>query len=505
MAFDGYFISRLISEIEPKILNLRVDKILSDENYLQLKLQREYLTFTISGQAGMFYLSDEVINNEDYEFSKVLRKNIMGYRLRSINQVSIDRTIIFEFEGLDLIKGPVKKKLFLEAYGRNFNLILTNQDDLIISAHRLIHNIENKTILPNVKYVIDETSKILLNNQSTLHIDYEEIKDKYIGVSPLLGKYLQGKHINLDEIKINPVKNLDNNQFYWFNLFETENVKSYQSLSSLIGDLKVLKKVDKKPYEKFIKNELIKLQNKLIKLDEDLKKHEYNLSLKEIADLIYSSGLDLNTKVSTFNKTSLDVNLTLNENAQKFYAKYKKAKTGIDYLQNEIIKTNLRIETFDEFSKVLEYLESEEELNDFAEALTEYGYKYKTSNRRRKDQINITKIEYLGSIILVGKNSKQNEYIFSKLAKNDDMWLHVKAGTGAHVIIKGEYSPKIIKKAAQYAAFYSSYKHSSNIPIDYTLVRYVTKVRKSETFKTTYQNYKTIYINEVNMDILTNH
>jgi predicted ribosome quality control (RQC) complex YloA/Tae2 family protein len=213
MAFDGYFISRLISEIEPKILNLRVDKILSDENYLQLKLQREYLTFTISGQAGMFYLSDEVINNEDYEFSKVLRKNIMGYRLRSINQVSIDRTIIFEFEGLDLIKGPVKKKLFLEAYGRNFNLILTNQDDLIISAHRLIHNIENKTILPNVKYVIDETSKILLNNQSTLHIDYEEIKDKYIGVSPLLGKYLQGKHINLDEIKINPVKNLDNNQF----------------------------------------------------------------------------------------------------------------------------------------------------------------------------------------------------------------------------------------------------------------------------------------------------
>lgn len=74
MAFDGYFISRLISEIEPKILNLRVDKILSDENYLQLKLQREYLTFTISGQAGMFYLSDEVINNEDYEFSKVLRK-----------------------------------------------------------------------------------------------------------------------------------------------------------------------------------------------------------------------------------------------------------------------------------------------------------------------------------------------------------------------------------------------------------------------------------------------
>ena len=76
-------------------------------------------------------------------------------------------------------------------------------------------------------------------------------------------------------------------------------------------------------------------------------------------------------------------------------------------------------------------------------------------------------------------------------------------GTGAHVIIS-EHTPKI-EKAAQYAAFYSSYKHSSNIPVDYTLVRYVTKVRKSETFKTTYTNYKTIYINEVSMEILTNH
>ena len=85
------------------------------------------------------------------------------------------------------------------------------------------------------------------------------------------------------------------------------------------------------------------------------------------------------------------------------------------------------------------------------------------------------------------------------------MWLHVKAGTGAHVIIKGEVSSKIIEKAAQYAAFYSSYKYSTNIPVDYTLVRYVSKVRKSSTFKTTYTNYKTIYINEVNNDILTNH
>ena len=30
MAFDGYFISKLVNEIKPKILNKRVDKVFQD-------------------------------------------------------------------------------------------------------------------------------------------------------------------------------------------------------------------------------------------------------------------------------------------------------------------------------------------------------------------------------------------------------------------------------------------------------------------------------------------
>ncbi|MGI6781619.1 MAG: NFACT RNA binding domain-containing protein [Acholeplasmataceae bacterium] len=504
MAFDGYFISKIIEEIKPKIINFRVDKIAADENLIQLKFGREYLTFTTSHQQGMFYLTNEAVKNNDYEFIQVLRKNILGYRIRKIKQASLDRIVTFEFDGVDLIKGLVKKELTLEAYGRNFNLILT-EDYKIITAYHLIHNLEGKTILPNVLYEIDQSDKQLLGNLSTLNMKADEIKNNYLGVSPLLARYLAGKHINLDEIDVLPVKNLDNNQFYWFNLFHIDNLKQYDTLSGLLKDLKIVKKVNKRPYEKFIKRETTKIHNRLIKLDEDLKKHESNLLLKNVADKIYSSGLNLSIKTSHFNENSLDVNLTLNENAQKFYELYKKAKTGINYTQNEIEKANERLETFEDLFNTLEYLDDERELNDFAEVLSEYGYKYKTTRKRKKEEPNITKIEYLGSQIYVGKNSKQNEYIFSKIAKNDDMWLHVKAGTGAHVIIKGDHSPQIIEKAAQYAAFYSTYKYSSNIPIDYTLVRYVSKVRKSQTFKTTYTNYKTLYVNEVNSDILTNH
>ena len=445
MAFDGYFISKMILEIKPKIINKRVDKIVGDDNYLQFKLGREYLTFTTSQQSGLFYLSDEVVVSNDNDFLVLLRKHLLNYKLREINQISLDRIVVFEFQGIDLIKGLVEKKLILEAYGRNFNLILT-ENDKIISAFRLIHDLAGKTILPNVLYEFDKSEKKLLNNELTANLKVDEIKDRFLGVSPLLASYLSRNNTDLNNYLINPVKNLDNNQFYWFNLFDTDHLKYYDTLSSLIGDLKVLKKVNKKPYERFIKSEINKIQNKLIKLEEDLKKHERSISLKEIADQIYGSGQDLNLKTSHFNSIPLDVNLTLNENAQNFYAQYKKGKSGISYVKDEIIKSNIRLDIFEELSKTLDYLNNDSELNDFAELLADYGYKYKTSRRRKKDEPNITKLEYLGAQIFVGKNSKQNEYIFSKIAKNDDLWLHVKAGTGAHVIIKGEVSSKIIEK-----------------------------------------------------------
>lgn len=503
MAFDGYFISKIINEIKPKLINLRIDKISSDNNYLQLKLGKYYLTFSLNQTAGLFYLSPDIISNQTTDFSLALKKNLTNYKLVDITQLSLDRIVFFHFEGVDLIKGLVTKQLILESFGRNFNLILT-EDDRIVSAQNLVHDLNGKTVLPNTLYNLESSNKELIESTDLKIYSVDEIREKFLGVSPLLASYLSGKNIDINQIEVVPVKNKVNNQFYWFNLFETEEVEVYDSLSSLLADLKVAKTVNKKPYSKFLKSEIIKSQKKIINLEEDLEKHQQNFLLKDIADQIYASSLDLNLKVSHFENHLLDVNLTLNENAQKYYSLYKKAKSSFEHIKFEITKANENIERYQELLNTLEFLEADD-LHDFALLLSSYGFKYKTSKRPKKDEINITKINYLGAIIYIGKNSHQNEYVFSKIAKNDDLWLHVKNGTGSHVIVKGQTNPKIIEKAAQYAAFYSSYKHSSNIPVDYTLVRYVAKVRKSVTFKATYTNHKTIYINEVSQEILTNH
>ena len=55
-------------------------------------------------------------------------------------------------------------------------------------------------------------------------------------------------------------------------------------------------------------------------------------------------------------------------------------------------------------------------------------------------------------------------------------------------------SEKLIRTAANIAAYYSTGKTSSSVPVDYTKVRYLKKVPGMKGSFVTLQNQKTIYI-----------
>ena len=52
-----------------------------------------------------------------------------------------------------------------------------------------------------------------------------------------------------------------------------------------------------------------------------------------------------------------------------------------------------------------------------------------------------------------------------------------------------------LSEAANLAAYYSKGKLSSNVPVDYTLKKYVKKPSKARPGYVIYKNHKTIYIN----------
>ena len=503
MAFDGIFISKIIEEIKPLIINKRIDKINQNDDFIAFTFGKNHLIITLSGNSGLFYLSSSSIIGIEKQFSNILKRQLLNYKLTSIEQHQNDRIIYFNFEGVDLIEGPVKKQLVLEAFGRNFNILLT-KDNRIIETYTTKHNFEGDMVMTGDEFIAQIDDKLELSYEDLDELTIMEIVNKYQGVSPLLATYLQSNFTPLDSIEINPTKNLDNNQFYWFNLFEDDNVEHFETLSELLEYHKAIKTINRKPYEKFIKSEILKTSKKIVNLQTDLLNNKENILLKDVADQIYSSGQDLTKKCSSFNNHPLDLNLTLNENAQNFYSIYKKSQASLSHIENEIRKAKKHLNVLESLKIRLDSVELEDE-KDFALELSRHGYKLKKQQRPRTKETKIMTINYMGATIYIGRNSQQNEYVFQKIAKNDDLWLHVKNGAGSHVIVKGVINPETIKKAAQYAAFYSVYKHSNDIPVDYTLVRYVTKVRKSLTFKTTYTNQKTIFIKSITQDELTDH
>ncbi|MGR6008353.1 NFACT RNA binding domain-containing protein [Bacillus cereus] len=71
--------------------------------------------------------------------------------------------------------------------------------------------------------------------------------------------------------------------------------------------------------------------------------------------------------------------------------------------------------------------------------------------------------------MFVGKNNKQNDYLTTKFARRDEIWLHTKDIPGSHVVIRSlEPAEETLLEAAKIAAYYSKAKESSSVPVDFT-------------------------------------
>ena len=54
----------------------------------------------------------------------VLRKHLIGLRIKNIIATNLERVITIEFEGFDDVDDIITKKLIIESMGRHCNIIL---------------------------------------------------------------------------------------------------------------------------------------------------------------------------------------------------------------------------------------------------------------------------------------------------------------------------------------------------------------------------------------------
>ena len=198
---------------------------------------------------------------------------------------------------------------------------------------------------------------------------------------------------------------------------------------------------------------------------------------------------------------SLDPALSPAQNAQKYYKEYRKAKTARELLGGLIQQNQDEIIYLDTIFDELARASRESDLNAIREELEQQGYLHKARRKLKPDKP-LPPMEFVtddGFTVLCGRNNKQNDQLTLKTARNYDVWFHTKDIPGSHVILQsqGEDRPipeRSILQAATIAATHSRGQDSNQVPVDYTLIKYVKKPNGARPGMVIFTHNKTLYV-----------
>ncbi|KIL41145.1 hypothetical protein SD70_08915 [Gordoniibacillus kamchatkensis] len=263
---------------------------------------------------------------------------------------------------------------------------------------------------------------------------------------------------------------------------------------------------------KFLVNELGKNVKKLEKLEATLAEGQDADRFRILGELLNAhlhtvSKGDAEIEVVNFYdeeqrpvRIALDPLLTPSENAQRYFKKYTKMKNSVAVVQQQMAETADEIRYLNTLLQQLGAA-SLGDIEEIRDELVEQGYlkdrgRKQRGRKKKPDKPALSRFRSSEGVdIYVGKNNTQNEYLTNRLAAPSDTWLHTKDIPGSHVVIRGSgFGEPTLHEAALLAAYFSQARESSQVPVDYTLVRYVHKPSGAKPGFVIYERQKTLYV-----------
>jgi predicted ribosome quality control (RQC) complex YloA/Tae2 family protein len=200
----------------------------------------------------------------------------------------------------------------------------------------------------------------------------------------------------------------------------------------------------------------------------------------------------------------LDAALSPYENAQALYQKYKKAKSGLAIVEEEI--ENLR-QSLDNLEKRRERLPLEENLK-----ILETEARESEPRPAEKEKGSPAGLQFVreGFRILVGRTAAENDGLLRRHVRGNDWWLHTRDVPGAYVFIKtppGKSVPlDILLDAGNLAVFYSKARSAGRAELYYTQAKYLRRAKgeKTGTVLPTHEKNLSIQLDRKRLDRLQN-
>lgn len=565
MPLDGITLRATIDELKSFILNSKVERIYQPEKYeiiFHLRKPQANIKLLINTHPVLSHLCITKSNKTNPinppPFCMLLRKYLEGGEVIGIKQKGLDRVVEITLNSWK----EEKLTLYVEIMGKNSNMILTDENNKIIDSLRHVYPEMSRVrcISPGETYIYPPSQNkinIVTASESEIIDIFKLTSSKSLqnflvenlegfsgflsyaiiascGLNPFESYYDKSQVINgllmirdaLLNSRYSPTIYLENNlykDFLPFSFDIGEQIR-YDSMSRMIEEFYYRKELNEAANDrvsalmKIIKVNLERCYRKLETLNTELESGKERDRYKEYADLIMANINNIYKGVETvrlqniLNNPSemidinLDPSLTPIENAQRYYKKYNKLKNSIKHIEGQIKDTMDEIEYLESELNNLQIIEDISEIDDIKSELESTGYiknkgikKGKTTRSKPRHFISSD-----GYDIFVGKNNIQNDDLTIHYASASDIWLHAKDIPGSHVIIKTNKEDipyKTLLEAAELAAYFSKARKSSNVPVDYTIRKYVKKPSGAKPGKVIYTNQKTLYVTPTDEDI----
>lgn len=555
MAFDGFFTHAVVHELNNTLATGRVAKVNQPypaELIMTIRAHRHNYSLLLSANptyprmqiTQIAYQNPAVPSN----FAMTMRKYLEGAILESIEQVDNDRIIKMNFKTRDELGDQQRLILVIEIMARHSNVSLVNEKtNKIIDTIKHVGSDQNRVrlLLPGATFVMppkqDKVNPYLPNQIYTdlVREDLEEnelakqLQARYQGLgrqsAQELARELKASsdlpttyHTFLKRFKNpDPVIYDDNSGKRQFAAFPPSNINEdqlthYDTLSVMLDAFYAQKAERDRSKElagqvlKVLHNELKKDRRKVKKLNqqlEDAAKADYYRIRGEILTTYLGKLTAGMTEITLPNfyddnkplKINLDPELSPSRNAQKYFTKYDKLKTSVDYVKEQLKLTNDEINYLVNIESQID-LASPADIQEILLELQQQGYiKQKRQKSKKRRKVRVSKPEEFhtsnGTTVLVGKNNLQNDRLSFKIANKNDVWLHVKDIPGSHVIIRdSDPDEQTLLEAAQLAAYFSKGRNSDNVPVDYLPAKRLHKPNGAKPGFVIFTGQKTLYV-----------
>jgi len=554
--FDALTMAAVADELREKILGGRVQKVLlPDDLSVGLEVyshgRRHYLLASAHPQHARVHLVGERLRRgveKPTPLLLLLRKYVRHGRIAAIEQPSLERVLRIEVE-----HPQGDTSLIIEVMGRHSNIVLVAADGAILdSVKRIGPNLSRyRTILPQRPYVppppqakLDPTDVTELRLREMLsaappdeplwralvrgirgvspllarEVAYratgnaEALASQVTAISPLLDTFRE-MLIPVWEHRWQPTVAKSDDRLLAFAPYPLTQFGTYEKVASISQAVEAYYRevVGEDAYaaaKKRVREAIAKAREQLRRKRESLQRaltptdKIEELRLKGEMILAYAHRIAPGQRKLMVDQPplaiELDPRLSPAENARAYFAEYRKAKRAAEDIPALLERAELEMRYLDQLEADLDLAANWPEVEEVKAALAEGGYIREERRRRkagRSEPLAFRSSD--GLLILVGKNSRQNEEVTFRRAAPDDLWLHARDVPGAHVVVKAggrEVPQATLRQAAQLAAYYSQARGEAKVAVDYTLRRHVRRLKGAGRGMVTYKHERTIVV-----------